>query len=148
MTTKHRKRFPGSRKNTPANPGEDSQENQAGSAARWFVLGMIIAGLACVLAGCLRRGFEWRSVLTAAGWLVTGIGFVAIGLLELEWLERIIGFVDSLFSGLVQWLWTSWSGGLSESELVGRRGATVIWVVIGVPIFVWGCVVALRIVAL
>ena len=77
---------------------------------------------------------------------MTGVGFVAIGLLELEWLERVIGFADGIFSGLVQWFWTSWSGSLSDSELVGRRGATVIWVVIGVPIFVWGCLMGLRII--
>ena len=59
---------------------------------------------------------------------------------------RVIGFVDGIFSGLTQWFWSSWSGSLSDSELIGRRGAMVIWVVFGFPIFVWGCLMSLRIV--
>jgi hypothetical protein len=80
--------------------------------------------------------------------LVAGIGFVAIGLLELEWLERVIGLVDGIWSGFVRWCWKSWYGSLSDSELVGRRGATVFWVVIGFPIFVGGCLIALRVIAI
>jgi hypothetical protein len=107
---------------------------------------MVVIALGCLLFGCLRSGFEWKTVLAACGSLATGIGFVAIGLMELEWLERVIGFVGGIFSGLVQWLWTSWYGDLSDSDWVGRRGAAVIWVVIGLPTFVWGCLLALRIV--
>src|SRR5262245_18966110 len=99
---------------------------------------MAVVAIACVAFGCQRSGFQWRIVLAATGCLVTGIGFVAIGLLELEWLERVIGFVDGIFSGLVHWLWAGWHGTLSDSELVGRRRASVIWVVLGVPIFAWG----------
>lgn len=125
---------------------DDSPSEQAGSVGLWFVVGMAVIASVCLLVGALRGGLDWKHHLAAGGCLATGIGFVAIGLLELEWLERIIGFVDGLFSGLVQWFWTSSSGSLSDSELFGRRGATVIWVVIGVPAFVWGCLMALRIV--
>src|SRR5262249_2592707 len=107
--------------------------------ARWFLLGMVFVGLICLVVGGARQRLEWKSALSAVGCLSAGIGFVAIGLLELEWLERIIGFVDGIFSGLAQWFWTSWHGSLSNSELVGRRGATVIRVAIGLPVFVWGC---------
>jgi hypothetical protein len=112
----------------------------------WVVAGLAVLGLSCVLLGCLRHGWEWRSVLAACAALAAGVGFVAIGLLELEWLERVIGFTEGIVSGLFQWFWTSWHGSLSDSEWLGRRGAAVVWVVFGVPAFVWGCLLALRIV--
>jgi hypothetical protein len=98
-----------------------------------------------VVVGATRHGLDGKSLLAAGGCLVTGIGFVAIGLLELEWLERVIGLVDGIRSGLTQWFWTSWFGSLSDSDYVGRRRARVIWVVIGFPIFIWGCLLGLRI---
>ena len=127
-------------------PADDSPSEPTGGVSQWFVLGMVLVALVCLLVGALRHGFNWVNILAAGGCLVTGIGFVAIGLLELEWLERVIGFVDGVLSGLVQWFWTSWFGNLSDSELVGRRGATVIWVVLGFPLFVGGCLMALRLI--
>ena len=78
--------------------------------------------------------------------MVSGTAFVAVGLLELEWLERVVGFADTVFSGVTQFLWTSWSGNLSDSDLVGRRGARVIWIALGVVVFICGCLLALRII--
>jgi hypothetical protein len=106
---------------------------------------MAVVGVTCLATGWLRQGWQWRGALTALGCLATGTAFVAIGLLELEWLERIVGFADGVVSGLIQWWRTSQSGTLSDSELVGRWAA-VIWVVVGVPIYVWGCLTALRVV--
>jgi len=105
---------------------------------------MAVIGLACLLTGLVRHGFEWTSFLGAFGCLATGIGFVAIGLLELEWLERIIGFLDGIISGICQYFWTTQFG--TVSDYFGRRQATVIWVTFGVPIFIWGCLVGLHIV--
>jgi hypothetical protein len=106
---------------------------------------MVVVALACLLFGCLRHGFAWKSVLTATSCLVMGIGFVAIGLLELEWLERVIGFADGLFSGLVQWFWFSWRGSWSESEWAGRHRARGYWVAIGVLVFLGGCLSGSRV---
>jgi hypothetical protein len=135
------------KRRSPENEAAPPQD-QSGDVAPWFIAGMAVVALASLLMGCVRHGFAWPAVLAATGCLVTGTGFVAIGLLELEWLERIIGFVDGIFAGAVQWLWTGWFGTLSDSELVGRRGATVIWVAMGIPVFVWGCLMGLRIVTL
>ncbi len=109
---------------------------------------MAAVAVACLLIGCIRRRPEPRSLLLAGGSLLTGLSFLAIGLLEWEWLERVVGFLHGLSSGVTQWFWTSSFGTLAESELVGRSRATVIWVVIGFPIFVWGCLLALRVVEL
>jgi hypothetical protein len=55
------------------------------------LIGIALVGVVCLSVGCLRGGFGWSEVLSAAGCLSLGIGFVAIGLLELEWLQQIIG---------------------------------------------------------
>lgn len=124
---------------------DDESSQETISPSQWFILGLSIIAVLCLVIGCVSHGFDWANILAACGCLVTGIAFVAIGLLELEWLERIVGFVDGIFSGLTQWFWTTSFGTLSDSELIGRRGATVIWVVIGFPIYVWGCLMALRV---
>lgn len=125
----------------------DTSSEKAGTAALWFIMGMVAVAVLCLLMGSLRHGFDWRSTLSASGCLLTAIGSVAIGLWEWEWLERLMGFTGGLFSGLVQWFWMNWFGSLSDSELVGRRGATVIWVSIGFLVFVWGCLLGLRVVS-
>jgi len=35
-------------------------------------------------------------------------------------------------------------GSLSDSDLLGRRGATTVWVLLGFPTFVFGCLLGLR----
>jgi hypothetical protein len=52
---------------------------------------------------------------------------------------------DGLVSGLVQWFWTSWWGSWSESEWTGRHRTQVYWVVIGVLVFLGGCLLGARI---
>ena len=126
-------------------PAEGFPEDRNSGVGQWFVLLMALVGLACLVVGFVRHGFDLGNILAAVGSMITGIAFVAIGLLELDWLERIIGFADGLFTGVMWWFWTNQNGSLSESALFGRRGATVFWVGIGFPMFVWGCVVALRI---
>ncbi len=62
--------------------------------------------------------------------------------MEIEWLEQIMGFMDGLFGGLVQWSWAS-EGTLSDT--IGRHRAKVVWVAIGFPGIIVGCSMALRI---
>ena len=126
--------------------GETARESND-TLSRWILLGMPVIALGCLAAGSLRHGLEWRGVLAAAACLAAGIGFVAIGLLELEWLERIVGFAGGIWSGLAGWFWTTQSGTLSEDELIGRGCARVIWVVCGVAAFIVGCLMAVRVIA-
>ena len=119
--------------------GEDSSHR----LAKWVLWSMTLIGVFCLFVGWFRLGLDWRGAVSATSCLAGGIGFVAIALLELEWLERIIGFLDGLFTGLVQWFWTS-DGTLSDH--LGRRHASVIWGLIGFPLFVAGCLIALRII--
>jgi hypothetical protein len=132
--------------------GRSTSEESSGIVPIWVLIGMTLVGIVSLIIGCLQRGFAWYEVLTATSALATGIGFVAIGLLEIEWLERIIGFfgiffgfLGGLLSGLIQWFWSS-DGTLSDS--VGRHRAAVYWVVIGSFLFLFGCLMALRIIAL
>src|SRR4051794_7793509 len=96
--------------------GEPAQPSSG--VAPWLLLGMALISLGCLLGGAYKHGFDWKITLQAGGCLAAGIAFVAIGLLELEWLERIVGFVEGIYSFLVQWWWTTWSGSLSDNELV------------------------------
>jgi preprotein translocase subunit Sss1 len=125
----------------------DDEETTPGNSpiALWFLAGMAIVGIVCFVIGIVRHGFDWRNAWQAGSSLTVGIGFLAIGLLELEWLEKIIGFTDGISSGLYGLFWWSWRGSLSDSELLGRRGATTIWVLVGMGTFAFGCVVALRV---
>jgi hypothetical protein len=116
-----------------------------------FLLGTVVLSAMLLLAagaigwGCHRHGLVWRNVFAATSCFVTAAAFAFIGLFELEWLERIVGFVDGIVTGVTQLLWTSWFGTLSESEFVGRHRARVYWVVFGIIAFVVGCFLALGI---
>lgn len=121
----------------------DTQEPQ--HAGMLFIAILVILAFVCLAIGLARGGWVGSTVLAACISLLTGVCFVAIGILELEWLERIVGFIDGIVSGITQFLWTSTFGTISDSELVGRRGATVFWVMIGMPIYLWGCLLALRV---
>jgi hypothetical protein len=107
------------------------------------LLVMTSVAVAAVAWGCHRNGLVWRNVLAAASCLSAGIAFVAIGLFELEWLERLVGFADGIVSGVMYYFWTSWFGTLSDSEFVGRTRARVIFLVFGPIVFLAGCVLAL-----
>jgi hypothetical protein len=125
----------------------DDEDSTPGSSliALGFLAVMAIVGIACFAIGIVRHGFDWHSAWQSGSSLTAGIGFLAIGLLELEWLEKIIGFTEGISSGLYGLFWWNWQGSLSDSELVGRRGATTIWVLIGMGTFVFGCLVGLRV---
>jgi hypothetical protein len=128
-------------------PEDDPPAEPGGGIARWFLLGMLLVGVVCVVVGLLRHGLDWRSLLTAGGCLIMGIACLAVGLLELEWLERLIYYTDLVYNGCYAWLWFSRNDAiLSDSDQLGRRGATVVWVVIGLAIFTWGCLTGLRII--
>ncbi|QVL30663.1 hypothetical protein KIH39_17615 [Telmatocola sphagniphila] len=114
--------------------------------ATWFLLGIGLIALICLIIGILSHGFEWKRILTAAGSMLSGIAFMAIGLLELEWLERIVGIFDGIFGLVVQWCWTSWYGSLSDADALGRRGASVIWMIAGIALYISGCLIALRVI--
>jgi hypothetical protein len=106
---------------------------------------MAVVGLLCLIFGIVGHKFEWKPVLAATVSLLMGISFAAIGLLELEWLERVVGIFDGIGGLITQWFWTSSFGTLSESDALGRRGATVIWMIFGIPIYLYGCLLALRV---
>jgi hypothetical protein len=110
-----------------------------------ILLGMTLIAVLAVGWGCSRHGLVWRSVLGASVCLAAGVSSVAIGLFELEWLERIVGFVDAFFVLCTSWILLPWFGSLSDSELVGRQRARVIWGVTGAIVFSVGCLLALRI---
>src|SRR5262249_25569007 len=115
--------------------GEEQLERTS-RIAFGIVLAMAGVAVALLVTGCLQGGCDWSLLWKAGSLLVSGTAFVAVGLLELEWLERMVGFADTFFSGVTQFLWTSWSGNLSDSDLVGQRGARVIWIALGVVVFV------------
>lgn len=115
------------------------------SFALCMVLTMIVIGIVCIMVGLVRHGFPGWSFLATLGCIISGIGFVVIGTLpEYAWIEWIIGFADGLISGLSSWFWTRHLGTLSDN--VGERGASVLWVIIGFPTFIVGCLMALRII--
>jgi hypothetical protein len=122
---------------------DDSTPPASDKKARWFIVGMAVVGLICLIAGFFRREPESGALVRAVACLGTGIAFVAIGLLELEWLERIVAFVNA---GILGWMGTMWYGSLSESELVGRSRAVFVWVGLGSLVFLCGCLIALRVI--
>jgi hypothetical protein len=93
--------------------------------AKLFVAGMAGVGLACLAIGSFRHEPELGWFLRALCSLILGISFVSIGLLELEWLERIVWIVELAWLSTFWWIVGRWSGSLFESELVGRRRAVV-----------------------
>jgi hypothetical protein len=133
------------RRKRAARPDDPPASN---NLAKLFVAGMAGVGLACLAVGSSRHEPELGWFLRSLSYLALGVACFAVGLLELEWLERIVWFVELWGRGLFGWVIASmWEGGtLSESELVGRRRAMVLWVVAGVLVFLWGCLAALRIV--
>jgi hypothetical protein len=125
---------------------EASEEESSSWLGAIVLLVMVLIAAGAIAWGCHRQGVVWKSVLAATTCFVTSIAFVFIGLFELEWLERIVGFVDGVYTGLAQRFWTSWFGTLSESDFVGRRRARVYWVIVGIVAFLAGCLFALGIV--
>jgi hypothetical protein len=118
-----------------AEDADDSQSKGGNGAAPWFLLGMVVVGLVCLFIGLLHDGLDWKNLLPASACMVTGIGLIAFGVLELEWLERMLAFVfvGYIFWDAVNWFWT-------------RRRALLIWGAIGVGLFAWGCLLSLRVV--
>ncbi|HEV8062662.1 MAG TPA: hypothetical protein VGP68_22470 [Gemmataceae bacterium] len=133
------------RRRKPIDPDDDDSTSGTSPVALCFLIFMVIVGIACFVIGIVRHGFDWNPAWQAGSSLTAGIGFLAIGLLELEWLEKIIGFTDGISSGLYGLFWWNWRGSLSDSELLGRRGATTIWVLVGIGTFVFGCLLGLRV---
>ena len=109
-----------------------------------LLIGMSLVGAVCLSVGSLRGGLRWSELLSAAGCIALGIGFVAIGLFELEWLEQIIGIFGGCYTFFIQWIWAS-EGSLSDA--IGRRRAARVWVAIGFPTFIWGCLMGLSLVS-
>src|SRR5262245_53766133 len=126
-----------SRKRTDA--PDASPPEREGRAGRRFLLGMAAVGLGCLLAGCFRGGLAWWPLLEACGSRLMGIGCVAGGLLEREWLGRVSDIADGFIPGLGRLFWWQGNDSLSESTLLGRRGARVVWLLFGLPVFAWGC---------
>jgi len=62
----------------------------------------------------------------------------------LAWFEWIIGFADGIISGISGWFWTHQLGTWSEN--IGDRGASAFWLLVGIPTYICGCLMALRII--
>jgi hypothetical protein len=115
------------------------------SFGQWLVLLMIVVAVLCMVIGIILHGFPGWPMLAIVGCLVSGIGFVAIGIVaEFAWIEWIIGFADGIISGISGWFWTEHLGTWSEN--IGERGASVLWLLFGIPTFICGCLMALRII--
>ncbi|MFO0814969.1 MAG: hypothetical protein U0796_17240 [Gemmatales bacterium] len=124
---------------------EDSESSGAWSFGQWFVLIISLVALLCIVTGLMRNGFPGWSFLTIVACMLSGIGFVAIGIAaDFAWLEWVIGFADGIISGISGWFWTSQLGTLSEN--IGERGASVLWLLIGIPTYIAGCLMALGII--
>jgi len=126
-------------------PIDDQEESSSWSFGQWLMLGLIVVALLCIVIGLLRHGAPGWSMLGIVACLVSGIGFIAIGIVaEFAWLEWIIGFADGIISGISGWFWTQHLGTLSEN--IGERGASVIWLLVGIPTYITGCLMALGII--
>jgi hypothetical protein len=71
---------------------------------------------------------------------------VAIGVLDLEWLEQALnrlGIAAEILNGSLRWLWQDPSQTVSDSPFLGRQGARVLWTLMGLALLTAGCVIAL-----
>ncbi len=125
---------------------QQSGEESPGAIPCLVLVGISLVGVVCLAIGGLRRGLAFHEILAVAGCIATGIGFIAAGLFEIEWLEKVVDFLsDFLVAGLARWFWGT-DGTLSET--IGRRRAAVVWMAIGFPVFTLGCLMACRILIL
>ena len=100
----------------------------------------------CLVIGIVRHGFDWWSITKAGCTLAAGIGFVAIGLIEFPSLKPIEGLAQWVFNII---LWIFFSGSLvswSDWDEFDRKPAKYFWLFFGVPIYILGCLMALRII--
>ena len=126
-------------------PIDHDDESSSWSFGQWLVLSMIVVAVLCVAVGIALHGFPGWPMLAIVSCLVSGIGFVAIGIVaEFAWIEWIIGFADGIISGISGWFWTHHLGTWSEN--IGDRGASVLWLLVGIHIYICGCLMALRII--
>ncbi len=126
-------------------PIDDEDESSSWSFGQWLLLGLIVVALVCIVIGFVRHGAPGWSMLGIVACLVSGIGFIAIGIVaEFAWLEWIIGFADGIISGISGWFWTQLLGTWSEN--IGERGASVLWLLVGIPTYITGCLMALGII--
>ena len=148
METKNQPGASRPRRRKRIDPANNSPLEATSAVALSFVAGMAVIGLVCLVVGFVQHGVAWRSASQAAACLTLGVAFVAIGLVELEWLEKIVDFAWVIYFGFTGWMWwgsSSSSGTLSDSEWLGRRGATTVWILFGIPTFVVGCLLALHV---
>jgi hypothetical protein len=132
----------GKPKRSNRNVGE-ADENR-GTIAKLFLIAMAGAAFIAVLVGQLWHGFDWSSLLHATWILALAIAFMTIALLEIEWLERIVCLVEGGYWSIYAWVWYGSPATLSDSDLLGRRGARTVWMLFAVGTFAFGCLVALR----
>jgi hypothetical protein len=148
METKNQPGASRPRRRKRVDPADDSLQQATSPVALSFVVGMAVIGLVCLIVGFVKHGSAFRNTSQAAASLTLGVACVAIGLLEVEWLEKIVDFAWVIYFGFTGWMWWGWSdssGTLSDSEWLGRRGATTVWMLFGIPIFVVGCLLALHV---
>jgi hypothetical protein len=127
---------------------EAADENDSDSPSRlgvWFVIVLSLIGIGCLLAGSLGQ-VDGRRMIAAIACVFLGLMNVAIGVLDLEWLEQALnrlGIAAEILSGSLRWLWQDPSQTVSDSPILGRRGARVLWTLMGLVLLTAGCVIAL-----
>lgn len=125
----------------PSGPARAPRPGRPG-VARWVVLAMAVLTLVCPAAGYLRGGQGWLAPVAGGALLLVGTACVAVGLLELEWLERLFNLVDSVYTAVTGGFWKPWTDSLADSPVVSRKWAAVIWTIAGLALFACGCLVS------
>jgi hypothetical protein len=111
----------------------------------WFLIVLSLIGIGCLLAGSFGQ-VDGRRMIAAIACVFLGLMNVAIGVLNLEWLEQALnrlGIAAEILSGSWRWLWQDPSQTASDSPFLGRRGARVLWTLMGLVLLTAGCVIAL-----
>jgi hypothetical protein len=131
------------RKRVPRREQIEADDEARGLRMQTIALGLFI-GMNCAAA----VGVYWGWKAGLSGWplvsaglvLFAGAIMVLIGLLELEWLERVFYLVDFIFLDPWMWLGSTWFGwgNLADNEWIGRRGAQTIFVCGGIIVYAFG----------
>jgi hypothetical protein len=102
-------------------------------------IGMNVAGAIGVYWGWRSGLHGWDLVKPCFVFLSASV-MIVVGLLEMEWLERVLFIVEFICLDSWMWLGAAWFGwgNLADNEWIGRRGAQTIWVFGGIVVYAVG----------